>query len=75
MKAFLTAWLCLTTFLWAGSKPKSPDTTLIFTNVNVIGVRDGGLAQGATVVIKNGRIIGLGKVGFIPQERNIQIAQ
>ena len=38
MKALLTVWLCLTTFLWAGSKSKSPTHVLIFTNVNVVNL-------------------------------------
>ena len=46
---------------------------LIFTNVNVVGVRDGEIAQGVTLVIKKGRISGLAKVGFVGPGRNIQI--
>jgi N-acetylglucosamine-6-phosphate deacetylase len=73
MKAFLITWLSLTTFLWAGSQPKASNDVLIFTNVNVVGMRDGAIAQGLTVVIKKGRISGVAKVGFVGQGRNIQI--
>ena len=73
MKAVLIAGLFLHTFLWAGGKPKSTDDVLIFTNVNVVGVRDGEIAQGVTLVIKKGRISGLAKVGFVGPGRNIQI--
>ena len=73
MKAVLIAGLFLHTFLWAGVQPKSTDDVLIFTNVNVVGVRDGEIAQGVTLVIKKGRISGLAKVGFVGPGRNIQI--
>ncbi|HLO05880.1 MAG TPA: hypothetical protein VK198_04545, partial [Terriglobales bacterium] len=73
MKAVLIAGLFLHTFLWAGAQPKSTDDVLIFTNVNVVGVRDGEIAQGVTLVIKKGRISGLAKVGFVGPGRNIQI--
>ena len=51
MKAVLIVGLFLNTFLWAGRQPKSTDDVLIFTNVNVVGVRDGEIAQGVTLVI------------------------
>ena len=73
MRAFLIAWLFLTTHLWAGSQPKSTNDVLIFTNVNVVGMRDGEIAQGVTVVIKKGRISGLAKVGFVGPGRNVHI--
>jgi hypothetical protein len=73
MKAFLTVWLCLTTFLWAGSKPKALTEVVIFTNVNVVSVRDGTIARNMTVVIKQGRISGVAKVGLVDQGRDIQM--
>ena len=73
MKAFLITWLCLIPCLWAGSPPRADDAVLIFTNVNVVGMRDGAVARGLTVVIKHGRINGVAKVGFVGQGRNIQI--
>ncbi len=73
MKALLITWLCLVPCLWAGAPPKTADEVLIFTNVNVVGMRDGAVERGLTVVIKHGRINGLAKVGFVGQGRNIQI--
>lgn len=73
MKASLTVWFCLATLLWAGSKPKTPSQVLIFTNVNVVSVRDGAIAQGMTVVIRKGRISGVAKVGFVDEGHDIQI--
>jgi imidazolonepropionase-like amidohydrolase len=73
MKEFLIAGLCLTTSLWAASQPKTKAETLIFTNVNVVSVRDGKISQGVTVVIKHGRISGVAKVGFVGQGHDIQI--
>jgi Amidohydrolase family len=70
MKASLIAWLCVSAFLHAAAKPPEK---LIFTNVNVVNTRDGGIEQGVTVVITNDRITGVGKVGFVAQGRNIQV--
>src|SRR6202158_2417556 len=73
MKASLTVCVCLTTFLGAGPKPKTRTEALIFTNVNVVSVRDGTIARGMTVVIKKGRISGMAKVGFVDRGPEIQI--
>jgi N-acetylglucosamine-6-phosphate deacetylase len=74
MKALLISWVCLLACLTVEAKsPKTTDETLIFTNVNVVNTRDGGIEQGVTVVITKDRITGLGKVGFVPEGRNIQI--
>ena len=48
MKASLIVGLFLTAFLWAGDQPKTTNDVLIFTNVNVVGMRDGEIAQGVT---------------------------
>jgi hypothetical protein len=71
MKALLTVGLCLTTLVWA--KPKTPTHVLIFTNVNVVNMQNGMIARGMTVVIKQGRITGVAKVGFVAQGPEIQI--
>ena len=63
--------MCLTTFLFGAQE--DPQPTLIFTNVNVVNMRDGTIAQGMTVVIKKGRISGVAKVGLVDQGRDIQI--
>ena len=73
MKIFLTAWLCLFAFLSAVARPKAQRPTLVFTNVNVVNTRSGGIESGVTVVITKDRIVGVGKVGFVPEGRNIQI--
>jgi Amidohydrolase family len=74
MKASLTVWVCLTTFLWAGSKPKIATTdTLIFTNINVINMQDGFITRDVTVVIRKGQISAMAKVGLVDQRRGVQI--
>src|SRR5437879_13666960 len=70
MKASSIAWLCLPALLHAAAKPPEK---LIFTNVNVVNTRDGGIEQGVTVVISKDRITGVGRVGFVPERRNLQI--
>jgi adenine deaminase len=73
MKASLTV-LCLTTFLWAGSKPKTTATDiLIFTNINVVNMRDGAIARDVTVVIRKGQISAVAKVGLVQQGHGVQI--
>jgi hypothetical protein len=73
MKAYLTV-LCLTASLWAGSRSKitAPDV-LIFTNINVVNMRDGTVARDVTVVIKKGQISAVAKVGLADQGRGVQI--
>src|ERR1700675_1759917 len=73
MRASFIAWLCLSTFLCAESKPKTAPEALIFTNVSVVSTREGGIEPNVTVVIKKGRITGMAKVGFVGEGRNIQI--
>jgi adenine deaminase len=73
MKATLTVWVCLTTFLWAGSKPKTSAQVLVFTNVNVVSMRDGTIARDMTVVIRKGQIRAVAKVGMVGQGHDIQI--
>jgi hypothetical protein len=73
MKASLTV-LCLTTLLWAGSKPRTTATDiLIFTNVNVVNMRDGAIARDQTVVIRKGQISAVAKVGLVEQGHGVQI--
>lgn len=67
----LIVWLCLSAFLFGA--PKSPPQVLIFTNVNVVNVRDGSIAPGLTVVIRKGHITGVAKLGFVASDHNIQI--
>ena len=71
MKASLIVWLCLTTFLFGAKQP--PTQVLIFTNVNVVNVRDGSIAQGLTVVIRKGIITGVAKLGLVAPDHNVQI--
>jgi hypothetical protein len=73
MRASLITWLCLSASLHAESKPKKPPESLIFTNVNVVSTRHGGLEPNVTVVIKHGRITAIAKLGFVAQGRDIQI--
>ena len=73
MKVCLTASLCLAALLSAEVKPKAQPEMLIFTNVNVVNTRNGGIEEGVTVVITKDRITGVGKVGFVPERRNIHV--
>jgi imidazolonepropionase-like amidohydrolase len=72
-KASLLVCFCLTTFAVAKSPPRPVPPTLVFTNVNVVNTRDGGIEPGVTVVITKNQIVGVGKVGFVPEGRGIQI--
>src|SRR5216684_6001260 len=53
--------------------PAADPETLIFTNVNIIDTRSGNLQRNMTVVIKNGRIDGIAKVGLIQESRKIRV--
>jgi imidazolonepropionase-like amidohydrolase len=67
----LVVCLCLSPLLFGARKPSAQ--VLIFTNVNVVNVRDGSIAQGLTVVIKSGHITGVAKLGFVAENHNVQI--
>ncbi len=73
LPASLLVCLCLTTFAVAKSPAKTAPPTLVFTNVSVVNTRDGGIEPGVTVVVNRDRIVGVGKVGFVPEGRDIQI--
>jgi hypothetical protein len=73
MKGYLIAGLCVSVLLSAEAEPKDPPEMLIFTNVNVVNTREGGIEQGVTVVITKDRITGVGKVGFVPERRNLHV--
>ena len=61
-------------FLWAGPDRRSQRRdVLIFTNVNVVNMRDGTIARGVTVVIKKGQITAWPKWACVDQGRGIQI--
>ena len=67
MKGLFTACWCLAVFLSAAAQPKPQPETLIFTNVNVVNTRQGGVEPGVTVVITRDRITGVGESGFCPR--------
>jgi imidazolonepropionase-like amidohydrolase len=63
--------LALTAVLWGKSKPT--EKNFVFTNVNIIDVRDGSIQPHLTVVIKNGRITGIAPIGLIEESRNTTV--
>ena len=63
--------LALTAVLWGKSKPM--EKNFVFTNVNIIDVRDGSIQPHLTVVIKNGRITGIAPIGLIEESRNTTV--
>ena len=59
----------LSVLTWA----ESSAGILIFTNVNVVDTRTGRLVRNLTVVVKDGRIAGVAKVGLIEGSRHLQV--
>jgi hypothetical protein len=55
----------------AARKPKPH--YLVFTNITVVDVREGTSQPGMTVVLRDGRIIGIARHGLIQIEHNIQV--
>ena len=62
--------LCLGAQAWGQS---NPDQILIFTNVNVVDVRDSTVARNMTVVIQNGKIASVAHIGLIGSGKNLQV--
>ena len=70
---FLFAFLLVTFNLWAQvSVPASADT-LILTHVNVIDTRHGLMLPDMTVVVKDGRIKAVAKLGLISTNHHTQV--
>jgi len=67
MKGLFTACWCLAVFLGAAAQPKPHPATLIFTHVNVVNTRQGGIEPGVTVVITRDRITGWGRWDLYPR--------
>jgi Amidohydrolase family len=53
--------------------PESAPTTLVLTNVNVVDTRTGRLQPKATVVVRDGRIKAVAKVGLIEESRKLKV--
>jgi len=70
---FFAAVFLFITFLALKAAPGVEPETLILTNVNIIDTRSGSLARNMTVVVKNGRIDGIAKVGLIQESRKIRL--
>src|SRR6201988_4356127 len=73
MRVFLLAFFCLSQCIWARSKAEPSSQTLVFTNVNIVNTRDGRILPDMTVVVKDGRIQGVGRVGLIANDRNVRM--
>jgi len=73
MKASLIACVCLATLTWAQSEAASSTAQLIFTNVNVVNTRDGEVSRNMTVLVSDGKIQKVAKIGLIGTGRNIRV--
>jgi hypothetical protein len=67
--AILFAASILSVLTWA----ESSSGILVFTNANVVDTRTGHAARNLTVVVKDGRIAGVAKVGLIESNRNLHV--
>jgi hypothetical protein len=70
MRCSVFLFLSLSAALWGQSRP---DQILIFTNVNVVDMRDGSVNRNMTVVIQNGRILSVAHIGLIGSGKNLQV--
>src|ERR1700739_3711679 len=73
MRVFLLAFFCLSQRIWAQSMVKPSSQTLVFTNVNIVDTRDGRILPDMTVVVKDGQIQGVGRVGLIANDHNVRM--
>lgn len=73
MRAFLAAFLFLSTLLAGQQKPDPTHDQLILTNVNVVDTRTGQVGHNLTVVLKNGRIDSLAKVALIGSGHDLRV--
>ncbi len=68
----LVLLLAASSVVWVKSKPKSSEA-LVFTNVNVVDVRDGHIERNLAVVIRGGRIVAVGEHAVIEPGRNVHV--
>lgn len=72
MRSALIVVLLGSSFLWAGSAPKSVDS-LVLTNVNVVDTRYGSVLPNATVVIENGVVKSVTKIGLVNVGQHVHV--
>jgi imidazolonepropionase-like amidohydrolase len=63
------ALFCMSPLLWAQPGPAQ----LVFTNVNIVDTRAGSLRPNMTVVIKQGRIAAIARVGLIGKGHGVEV--
>lgn len=73
MRTFFVVLLCLRAWAWAQSGLAPSSQTLVFTNVNVVDMRNGQILPGMTVVIKNGQIQGVARFGLISETHDVRV--
>ncbi|HEV2731222.1 MAG TPA: amidohydrolase family protein [Terriglobales bacterium] len=73
MRVFFLAFLCLNPYIWAQSNAEPSAQTLIFTNVNVVDTRGGGILPDMTVVVRSGRIQAVARFSLIAGSHNVRV--
>lgn len=56
-------------FAW----PQGPGKYLVLTNANIVDTREGRVDRNRTVVITGGKIQAVARIGFIQEDRNVQV--
>jgi imidazolonepropionase-like amidohydrolase len=72
MRTPFTVLPLLIALLWP-AWPESTSSTLVLTNVNVVDTRTGRLEPKVTVVVRDGRIKAVAKVGLIEASRRLKV--
>jgi N-acetylglucosamine-6-phosphate deacetylase len=73
MRAVVSAFLFLLFLAPFHCLSQSTPERLILTNVNVIDTRTGHVERKLTVVVRDGRIAGIAKVGLIQEDRRVHV--
>jgi imidazolonepropionase-like amidohydrolase len=73
MRLRFLALSCLSTLLWAQPKPDLAAQELVLTGVHIVGTRDGSIQRNMTVVVKDGRIEAIARVGLIGKGRGLRV--
>lgn len=72
MRFPLVLLLAASSVIWVRSKPTTSDA-VVFTNVNVVDVRDGHVERNLNVVIRDGHIAAVGEHAVIEPSRNVRV--
>src|SRR6516165_9658944 len=73
MRTCLTALIVLMAIVAVESAPEPVPQQFVLTNVNVVDTRSGNVDRHLTILVRNGRIASIGRLGLVGGGPNIRV--